>query len=64
MALGSQDFLNGVVEMIILKLILEEQGLNPCTETNTCRFRIGTSGVILSQLGTFRLRGLKLELRF
>ena len=62
MSLGTQDFLNGVVEMIILKLILEEQRLSPCTESN--RFRIGTSGVIFSQLGTFGLRGLKLELRF
>lgn len=44
MALGFQDFLNGVIEMIILKLILEEHGLGPCTGSN--RFRIGPSGVI------------------
>jgi len=44
MALGSQDFLNGVIEIIILKLILEEQGLSPCTGSNS--FRIGPSGVI------------------
>jgi hypothetical protein len=62
MALGSQDILNGIVEMIVLKLILEEQRLSPCTESN--RFRIGISGVIWSQLGTLGLRVLKLELRF
>jgi hypothetical protein len=44
MALGSQDFSKGVVETIILKFILEEKGLGPCTESN--KFRTGTSGVI------------------